>query len=126
MSVPIYGTIRRIMRSNPKVGLKARHDLRQKEPTRPLAILIKGGSGPLNIVRSSEPDKPIPEVLTLQQDEHHEDCDDAGRGQRRQKRCDDRNQRSQCARIRLLHFDGNRRASISSKMPGTPFEHQRS
>ena len=60
---------------------------------------------------SSEPasrTKRFLQVLTLHQDEDHEDDDDAGRRERRYQRSDYRHQRVQGARVRLPDLDGNR------------------
>src|ERR1700743_1199549 len=54
-------------------------DLRQKKSAQSFAGFVERRRRPLNVVRARQTDETIPQVLTLYQDEDHEDDDDAGR-----------------------------------------------
>ena len=62
----------------------------------------------LEVVRSSEPNQTVAQVLPLQQDEYEEDHDDTDRGERMKERADDAAHGVERARGRLMDLDGDR------------------
>src|SRR5580692_5266609 len=95
MNAPMYGTKRRIIATSPHNGAEGTPiSCRPMPIAMPKAALkaicvrksrlsLSPASSSAAVVRARQTDETIPEVLTLEQDEDHEDDDNAGRRERR-------------------------------------------
>jgi len=84
-------------------------ELDQEQPAEARRGVVECGGGALQVIRPRQPDEPITEILSLQQNKDDENDDNAGRRQRMKQRRDQGSQALQRARIGLAHLDRNGR-----------------
>ena len=83
--------------------------LSEKQPAKARRGIVQRRRRSLQIVRAREPDQTVSKILALDQDEDDEDDDDAGGRERIEQRRNQGSQILQRARIRLAHFNRDRR-----------------